>query len=88
MNWNPVPSWIVRVMTKEQIRDVLNKKQDCSREYCDWCSEQLKSAQDDLAFNTGREEGRKEVVEWVNEHIGLWNRAWEWKAKLKEWGIE
>jgi len=36
----------------------------------------------------GGEQETAKVVDWVNAHIGLWNHAWEWKAKLKDWGIK
>lgn len=56
-----------------------------------------------IAFETGRREGRKEVMEWVEEHkVGYYQEAngtlsaitfahfkySEWEKKLEEWGIK
>ena len=39
-------------------------------------------------FELGKREGVKEVVEWIGGYDKPFPNQREWKAKLKEWGIE
>ena len=50
----------------------------------------------ELSRQCGVDDGRKEVVDWVEEHVGwrpdaLYKSAidmYEWEAQLKKWGLE
>lgn len=67
--------------------------------YVDWDTElpHTKEKWLDLstkAFNTGfkagKQEGRKEVVEWINKNIWFIKKTEadsEWQQQLKEWGL-
>ena len=62
--------------------------------YDDYLSGLINQAE--ISFPKGIDKGRKEVVEWIEEHqthIGGGNQMFnlvlgqDWQAKLKEWGL-
>ena len=44
--------------------------------------------QAEISFPVGKQEGRKEVVKWVDENWLDSSNLRQWRAKLKEWEID
>ena len=46
----------------------------------------------EIAFEDGKQEGRKEVVEWIEKHgyvvCSNFHTALPWQSRLKKWGID
>jgi len=61
-------------------KDTVMKKQWMSREVKE-SQERLMLEQAEISFKAGR----KEVVDWVNEYLGVVGYP-PWEAQLKEWG--
>jgi len=41
--------------------------------------------QAEISFKTGKQEGRREVVEWINNNYPI--GTLKWQTQLKDWGI-
>ena len=88
------------VMSKEQIIDIMpsgDSWEDGRELLWDYVSQgslrNIATRQAEISFPLGKQEGRREVVEWI------WSNATDvfkdylqcsqkWQAYLKEWGIE
>ena len=52
---------------------------------------ELLEVQAKVSYEAGVEKGRKEVVDWIDEHdkghyeLGIWQA--DWQKKRKEWGL-
>jgi len=70
--------WEDTVMTKEQVREALTYKEDVSREICDQCKEHLLKDQakitGDIAFKAGEDKGKQEGIKEVVEFVEDWER--------------
>ena len=94
------------VMKKKKISKVISESEEDNDEF--WmpadATKLVAQAQAEISFPLGKQEGRREVVEYLDKHKGAMVRlvsnggetikttfeinSSEWQAQLKEWGLK